>query len=67
MAIILSPPSLRTGRAPCLMWKTSGNVFLIFRASRRVNFSYFPKVALHHGGAPQYLLELLWNMLQYSI
>ena len=41
----------------------------IFRASRRVSFSNFPRVALDHRGkrdAPQYILEFLWIMLQYS-
>ena len=41
----------------------------IFTASRRVRFSYFPKVALDLScrcGCPQYLEEFLWIMLQYS-
>ena len=42
----------------------SGN---FFRASKRVSFSYFPKVALNHGRCPWYLLEFLWIMSQYLI
>ena len=41
----------------------------IFKASRRVSFSHFPKVALNHKekmGAPQYLLDFLWIMSQHS-
>ena len=51
------------------MQKTKFNVKnlwkCIFRASRRVSFSYYPKVVLNHGGGevggcdPQYLLEVL--------
>ena len=32
----------------------------IFGASRRVSFSYFPKVKPDHGVVPQYLTEFLW-------
>ena len=39
----------------------------IFKGSRTVSFSYFPKVALDHGECPQCVLEILWIMLQYSI
>ena len=46
-----------------LMWKTSGNAFLGYLGQI---FSDFPKVALDHGGCPQFLLELSW-MLQYSV
>ena len=37
----------------------------IFRASRRVCVSYFPKILLDHGvgGAPQYLLEFFVNQV----
>ena len=51
------------------MGKTTG--FLntnVFKASRRVSFSHFPKVVLDHvGDDPGYLLEFLWIVLQYSI
>ena len=39
----------------------------IFRASRKVSFSYFPTVALNHGGCPWYLLEFSRIILQYSV
>ena len=40
---------------------------MYFRACRRVSFSYFPKIALDHRGAPQHLLKFSWIMIQYSV
>ena len=53
-------------------WFNAENLWkCVFRVSRKVSFSYFPKVTLYHGGAPpspkKKLLEFLWTMLQYPV
>ena len=59
--LIVTPFSLFNKRNAKIIWEC------IFGASRRVSFSYFPKIALDHRGAPQIPFRIFVDRVTISI